>query len=49
MEGQLVLAMVAPKSHLQGVPGHPVEPYPILTLRPRYGVLMTLHPRGSAS
>jgi cytochrome P450 len=49
MEGQLVLAMVAQKFHLQGVPGHPVEPYPILTLRPRYGVLMTLHPRGSAS
>lgn len=45
MEGQLVLAMVAQRFHLQGVPGHPVVPDPILTLRPRHGVVMTLHGR----
>lgn len=45
MEGQLILAMVAQRFRLQAVPGHPIEPDPILTLRPRYGVPMTLHPR----
>jgi cytochrome P450 len=45
MEGQLVLAMVAQRFRLQGVPGHRVEPHPILTLRPRDGLLMTRHPR----
>ncbi len=43
MEATLVLAMVAQHYRLHLVPGHPVEPYPIFTLRPRYGVLMTLH------
>jgi cytochrome P450 len=43
MEAQLVLATVAQKYRLHLVPGHPVEPYPIFTLRPRHGVLMTLH------
>lgn len=43
MEATLVLATVAQKYRLHLVPGHPVEPYPIFTLRPRHGVLMTLH------
>lgn len=43
MEATLVLATVAQRYRLHLVPGHPVEPYPIFTLRPRYGVLMTLH------
>lgn len=43
MEATLVLATVAQKYHLHLVPGHPVEPYPIFTLRPRHGVLMTVH------
>ena len=43
MEATLVLATVAQKYRLQLVPGHPVEPYPIFTLRPRHGVLMTVH------
>lgn len=45
MEAQLILAMTAQAFRLQAVPGHRVEPDPILTLRPRNGVLMTLHPR----
>ena len=47
MEGQLVLAMVAQRFRLQAVPSHPIEPDPILTLRPRYGVLMTLQRRSA--
>jgi cytochrome P450 len=43
MEATLVLATVAQRYRLHLVPGHPVEPYPIFTLRPRQGVLMTLH------
>jgi cytochrome P450 len=44
MEATLVVATVAQQYRLHLVPGHPVEPYPVFTLRPRYGVLMTLHP-----
>ena len=43
MEAQLVLATVAQKYHLHLVPGHTLEPYPIFTLRPRHGVMVTLH------
>jgi cytochrome P450 len=43
MEAMLAVATVAQHYRLHLVPGHPVEPYPIFTLRPRYGVLMTLH------
>lgn len=43
MEATLVVATVAQHYRLHLVPGHPVEPYPIFTLRPRCGVLMTLH------
>jgi cytochrome P450 len=45
MEAQLVLATVAQRYALRLVPGHPVEPQVLLTMRPRYGLLMTLHPR----
>lgn len=45
MEGQIVLTMIAQQFRLRPVPGHPVEPYPIFTLRPRYGLPMTLHAR----
>jgi cytochrome P450 len=45
LEGQIVLALVARRFRLHSVPGHPVEPNPILTLRPRYGLMMTLEPR----
>lgn len=46
-EMQLVIAMTAQKYHLHLVSGHPVEEEPMFTLRPRYGIKMTLHPRGN--
>ena len=45
MEAQLVLAAVAQRYSLRLVPGHPVVPQVLPTLRPRYGLPMTLHPR----
>jgi len=42
-EAQLVLATVAQRYRLRLVPGHPVEPHPLITLRPRHGIQMTLH------
>jgi cytochrome P450 len=45
MEVQLVLATVAQRYCLRLLPGHPVEPQVLLTMRPRYGLPMTLHPR----
>jgi cytochrome P450 len=47
MEAQIILAMTARRFRLRAVPGHPVEPYPILTLRPRHGLRMTVEPRAS--
>jgi cytochrome P450 len=44
-EAQLTLATVVQRYQLHLVPGYPVEPEPLGTLRPRYGVLMTLHER----
>jgi cytochrome P450 len=43
MEGQLVLATVARRYRLDLVPGHPVEPEPLVTLRPRAGIRVTVH------
>jgi len=37
-----VLATLAQRYRLTLVPGHPVEPWPLITLRPRYGVRMTI-------
>jgi hypothetical protein len=45
MEAQLVLATVAQRYSLRLVPGHPVEPQVLLTMRPRFGLPMTLHSR----
>jgi cytochrome P450 len=45
MESLLVLATVAQKYRLRLVTGHPVEPEPLITLRPRYGLQMRLEPR----
>lgn len=44
-EANLVLAAVGQKFSLRLVPGHRVEPHPLVTLRPRYGLKMTLEPR----
>ncbi|MCZ7567118.1 MAG: cytochrome P450 [Ardenticatenaceae bacterium] len=43
MEAQLILAMVAQRYRLDLVPGHSVEAEPTVTLRPRHGILVTLH------
>ncbi|HEY2525655.1 MAG TPA: cytochrome P450 [Candidatus Binataceae bacterium] len=43
-EAQLVLATVAQRYRLRLAPGHPVELYPLITLRPRHGMQMTLRP-----
>ncbi|MCU1302071.1 MAG: cytochrome [Candidatus Sulfotelmatobacter sp.] len=45
MEGVLVLATLAQKWKLRLVPGHPVEPQPLITLRPKYGMRMTIESR----
>lgn len=45
MEGVLVLATLAQRWKLNLSPGHPVEPQPLITLRPKYGMLMQLEPR----
>src|SRR5271169_957142 len=40
MEGVLLLATLAQKWKLSLVPGHRVEPEPLITLRPKYGMRM---------
>jgi cytochrome P450 len=42
MEGLLLLATLAQQWQMRLVPGHPVVPHPLVTLRPRYGMPMTL-------
>ena len=41
MEGTLLLATIAQACRLDLVPGFPVEPYAMITLRPKHGLLMT--------
>jgi cytochrome P450 len=45
MEGVLILATLAQKWKLRLVPGHRVEPQPLITLRPKYGMVMQVEPR----
>jgi cytochrome P450 len=42
LEMQLVVAMIAQRYRLTLVPGHPIALEPMVTLRPRHGMLMTL-------
>jgi cytochrome P450 len=49
MEGVLLLATLAQKWKLRLVPGHRVEPEPLITLRPKYGMRMQLELRAEAS
>lgn len=44
-EGLLILATLAQHWRFRLVPGHPVEPDPMITLRPRHGLRMTFAPR----
>jgi hypothetical protein len=45
MEGVLVLSTLAQKWKLSLVPGHRVEPQPLITLRPKYGLQMQIEQR----
>jgi cytochrome P450 len=45
MEGVLVLATLAQKWKLKHVPEHKVEPEPLITLRPKYGMRMQIEAR----
>lgn len=49
MEAVLLLASLASRWRLRLVPGHPVEPQALLTLRPRHGMRMTLERRDAAA
>jgi cytochrome P450 len=44
IEAQLILAAVSQRFRLKMIPGHPVVPQPLITLRPQYGLKMTLAP-----
>ena len=45
MEGVLMLATLAQKWRMTLVPGHKVEPEPLITLRPKYGMRMQIEAR----
>jgi cytochrome P450 len=47
IEAQLSVATLAQRYRLQLEPGHRVEPWPLITLRPRYGMRMTIEARTS--
>jgi cytochrome P450 len=45
LEATLLLAMIQHRFYMDLVPGHPVEPMPSVTLRPKHGIRATLHRR----
>jgi cytochrome P450 len=45
LEAHLSVATLAQTHRLRLVPGHPVEPWPLITLRPRFGMPMTIERR----
>lgn len=45
MVGTLAIASVAQSWKIKHVPDHPVELLPLINLRPKYGMMMTLHRR----
>ena len=45
LESALVLATIAQKYSFKLVPGHPVVPEPLVTLRAKHGIRMTFHNR----
>jgi cytochrome P450 len=45
MEAQILLATLVQRLRLDLVPGLPIELEPLVTLRPRHGIPMTVHPR----
>jgi len=46
MEGVLLLATIGQRWRLRLLPGHPVEPQALITLRPRYGMKMVVEGAG---
>jgi cytochrome P450 len=46
LEAVLLLAAVGRRFRFRPVPGHPVEPWPSITLRPRHGLRAVLAARG---
>ncbi|MCU0347050.1 MAG: cytochrome P450 [Saprospiraceae bacterium] len=46
MEMQLLLALLVRDFDFEMVEGHPVEPEPLITLKPKYGILMRVRPAG---
>lgn len=49
MEAALVVATIAQRFALRLAPRHPVVPEPLITLRPKYGVVMTISGRRRAA
>jgi hypothetical protein len=49
MEGVLLLATIAQNWKFKLDPGHRVEPEPLITLRPKYGMRMQLEAREARS
>jgi cytochrome P450 len=47
MEATLLLAMIQQKYHLEVVPGHPIEVFASVTLRPKYGIRVIPHRRNA--
>ena len=45
VEAQLIVATLAQRYRLHLVPGHRVEPWPLITLRPRFGMPMMIERR----
>jgi cytochrome P450 len=45
IEAQLIVATLTQRYRLRLVPGHRVEPWPLITLRPRYGIRMIVERR----
>jgi cytochrome P450 len=45
LESHLSVATLTQHYRLRLVPGHPVEPWPLITLRPRFGMPMTIERR----
>ncbi|HSE99007.1 MAG TPA: hypothetical protein VLD57_12135, partial [Blastocatellia bacterium] len=45
MEAVLVLASIAQRYKLTLAPGQVVDPWPVFTLRPRYGMRMVIEKR----
>jgi cytochrome P450 len=45
MEGALVIATIAQRWQMRLAVGHPVEPQPMITLRPKYGMRMSVERR----